>query len=240
MKRSTKRDVDEAPDNREDGTARFPIIPPGVWLESMTARSGTARPGLFLDRDGVIVEETEYLRQAPDVKLLPGAAEVIGRANRAGIPVAVVTNQSGIDRGLYGWPQFLEVQKTIIAMLNARGARIDAVAACPFHPDFTHGFGEEHARWRKPASGMLTALRDLLNLELSRSWLVGDKALDVEAAKNADLAGSIHLLSGHGAVERKAALALTDPEFRVVAADGLVDALKILKSVLPRLDEPTA
>lgn len=210
-----------------------PIVAPGVWLQTHSARDGAPGPCLFLDRDGVIVEERHFLSRPADVRLLPGAARLIRGANRAGVAVAVVTNQSGIDRGYYGWTEFAAVERTIAALLGAEDAALDAVAACPFHPDFTPGYDGGHDRWRKPGPAMLTAVAERLNLDLARSWLVGDRAIDVEAARNAGLAGAIHVRSGHGAGEREAALALVADGFPVLVAEGLDDGLAVLGSRIP-------
>jgi D-glycero-D-manno-heptose 1,7-bisphosphate phosphatase len=103
-----------------------PIDAEGVWCE---VREGAARGGaaLFLDRDGVVVEEADYLCRAEDVRILPGAAAVIAAANRRGVPVVLVTNQSGIGRGYFDWAAFAAVQDAIRSALDAQGAHLDAV-----------------------------------------------------------------------------------------------------------------
>ena len=93
------------------------------------------RPALFLDRDGAVVEDTEYLCRAEDIVMIPGAAAVIAAANRLGIAVVLVTNQAGIGRGYYGWAEFKTVQQAIVAALAREGARLDAVYACAHHPE---------------------------------------------------------------------------------------------------------
>ena len=101
----------------------------GLWCE-IGGRSFAGRAAIFLDRDGVIVEEVNYLGRAQDLKMLPGAAMAIGRCNRLGIPVVVVTNQSGIGRGYYDWSGFRAVQAALSAALAKEDAHIDAVLAC--------------------------------------------------------------------------------------------------------------
>ncbi len=213
----------------------WPITADRIWLSVTGAAGATPRPALFLDRDGVIVDEVGYLLRAEDVRLLPGAAALIGRANRAGVPVAVVTNQSGIARGMFGWAEFSAVEERLGYLLAGQGAVLDAVAACPFHRDFTPGFGEDHANWRKPGSAMLSAIGERLNLDLGRSWLVGDKAIDVEAARNAGLAGAVHVRSGHGAAQRDAALAIANPGFIVLDAESASEAELRLMDRMPKL-----
>ncbi len=181
------------------GAARgWPIAPPGVWLEIRGTPLSTPGPGLFLDRDGVIVDDKGFLADPDDVGLVPGAAELIAEANRRAVPVAVVTNQSGIARRLFGWAQFADVEREIARRLGLAGARLDAVLACPFHPAFTTDYGEVELHWRKPGPGLILAAAQALNIEIGMSWLVGDRTRDIEAARNAGLAGAI-LLSGEAA-----------------------------------------
>ncbi len=177
-------------------TMGFPIIPPGIWLEARVPPLPEARPALFLDRDGTIIEDTHFISDPEQVQLIDGMAELIRSANQAAIPVCVVTNQSGIDRGLYDWAVFAAVQSRIENLLAINGAAIDGLAACPFHPDFTPDHTEQHANWRKPNPGLITALADLMNLDLAASWLVGDQPRDVEAADAAGINGTI-LLGTH-------------------------------------------
>jgi D-glycero-D-manno-heptose 1,7-bisphosphate phosphatase len=181
-------------------------------------------PALFLDRDGVVVEEVEYLHRVDDLRLLPGAAELVKRARKARLAVVFVSNQSGIDRGLYGWDAYDDIETEIDRRLAAAGANVDARAACGFHPEFTPGWDGHHAHWRKPGPGMLELAADRLALDLGRSWLVGDMATDVRAARAAGLAGCVHVLTGHGAAHRAGALAEAAEGFEVLAADDLAGA----------------
>lgn len=168
----------------------LPLVPPGIWLSLDRPALDVPAPALFLDRDGVIVDDAGYLGDPADVRLVDGIADLIGATNVAGVPVVVVTNQSGIARGLFGWPDFAAVQAEIARRLAVVGARLDAVAACPFHPDFTPDYGPDLAVWRKPGPGMLTLLAERLNIDLASSWLIGDHQSDIEAARQAGLAGA--------------------------------------------------
>ena len=96
----------------------------------------TARRAVFLDRDGTIIEDTGFVADPAEVRLLPGAASAIARLNRAGIPAIVVTNQSGIARGLLDEAGYSAVARRLDALLDAAGARLDADYHCPHHPDF--------------------------------------------------------------------------------------------------------
>jgi D-glycero-D-manno-heptose 1,7-bisphosphate phosphatase len=152
---------------------------------------------MFLDRDGVIIEEVHYLTRIEQVRLIPGAAEAIRRLNQAGVPVVVVTNQSGVAQGLFPEQRVAEVHAEIDRLLACEDARVDCYYYCPHHP----GTGVEPYRrecdCRKPRPGMLvTAGRDL-GLDLSASWLVGDKISDLEAATAAGCS-SLLVRTGHG------------------------------------------
>jgi D-glycero-D-manno-heptose 1,7-bisphosphate phosphatase len=190
-------------------------------------------PGLLLDRDGVLVKEVNYLHRRQDVEIATGAVELLRWAAQAGLPVAVVTNQAGIARGMFGWDAFLAVQDEIASRLTAEGVEVDLTIACPFHPEHTPSWRAAHAHWRKPGPGMLQQAGELLNLDLARSWMVGDNASDTAAAKAAGLAGAVHVLTGHGARYRDDALRLDGGRFHVLSAENLPGALARLQSRLP-------
>ncbi len=202
----------------------------GVWAQVLRRPGARDLPALFVDRDGVLVEEVDYLSRPSDVRLLPGAAETVARANGLGIPVVVITNQAGIAYGSLDWDAFSAVQERIIADLAAAGAFINGVFACPFHAEGKPPYDHPDHPARKPNPGMLTRAGALLDLDLSRSWMIGDRAQDLAAASNAGLTGGIHVLTGHGndEGERQAALALAGPAFQVSAADSIADAGTLL------------
>ena len=109
------------------------IAPLGIWLEARSTPLPAAGPGLFLDRDGVIVDDTEFLAALGDVELVPDAAELIVKANRCAVPVAVVTNQSGIARQLFGWAAFADVEREITA-IRFVASSANPIAACTRPP----------------------------------------------------------------------------------------------------------
>ncbi len=194
----------------------------GLWCEFGKA-DVVLRPALFLDRDGVIVVDTNYLGRAEDVRMIDGVAAAIARCNAAQIPVVLVTNQAGIGRGFYDWDGFCAVQAAMSAALSADGAHLDGVLACAYHAD---GLGAlcvaDHA-WRKPNPGMLLAAGKGMNLDLSRSWIVGDKAHDLAAGAAAGLAGGT--LVSVDARERQHASRLAGTRFLVELAASPADAL---------------
>ncbi len=201
----------------------------GLWVQVLRRPEGSARrPALFLDRDGVIVEEVYHLNRAEDVRLIDGAAEVIAAANQRGIPVVVVTNQSGIGQGLFGWDAFIDVQNRILADLAAKGALVDSVFACPHHPKALPPYGHPDHPARKPNPGMLLGAAERLPLDLTSSWIIGDRTRDLAAGRHAGIAGGLLVSTGYGDQqgEREAALSLAkDGRFRVLMGASVGAAL---------------
>ncbi len=191
-------------------------------------KGGICRPALFLDRDGVIVEEIGHLHRPADVRMISGASEVIAAANRATVPVIVVSNQSGVGRGLFGWPDFAAVQQRIISELAARGAFIDAVLACPYHAEARPPYRHPDHPARKPNAGMIYAATRLLPIALRASWIIGDRASDLTAGRTAGLAGGLLVLSGLGQRELEASQALATAGFRVFAGHSVTAALSVI------------
>ncbi|HTL97618.1 MAG TPA: HAD-IIIA family hydrolase [Holophagaceae bacterium] len=143
------------------------------------------KPAVFLDRDGTLNEEVGYLSRPEDLRLLPGAAAAVARLNARGIPVIVVTNQSGIGRGYYGWQDFEAVMGRMGELLEQENARFDAVYAAPHHEQGEGGYAVADHPDRKPNPGMLQRAAEEHGLDLARSWMIGDKAIDVEAGRRA-------------------------------------------------------
>ena len=143
---------------------------------------------MFLDRDGVIIRNCHYLNDPAKVELLPGAAAAIRRLNGVGIPVIVVTNQSGIARGYFSEERLGEIHQALERALAHERAKLDAIYYCPHHPDIGPPAYRRTCRCRKPSPGMLLdAARDL-NLDLSTSALAGDEGRDIVAGRRAGLA----------------------------------------------------
>ncbi len=200
----------------------------GCWAWT-GGRRFDGRPALFLDRDGVMVEETGYLGRAEDVAMIAAAAPTVAAFNRAGVAVVVVTNQSGVARGLFGWDGFEAVQTEIAARLAGHGAHVDAVFACGYHEVGDGPLAVAGHAWRKPNPGMLLEAAARLGVLLPASLIVGDKAGDLEAGRAAGLALGLHVATGHGAgAERAASLALARPEFEVRTGADMGAALDLL------------
>ena len=204
----------------------------GVWTQTLTPRAKTeGRPALFLDRDGVVVEEAHYLHKVEDVQLTQGAAEVVKTANAKNIPVILVTNQAGIGYRMFEWDAFVNVQTRIIKDLAEGGAHLDGVFACPFSAKGKDIYFHEDHPARKPNPGMLNFARDLMGVDLAKSWIVGDRDLDLWAGKNAGCEGGVHVLTGHGSKDgaREDALAVGDERFQALGAENLFGAMELLK-----------
>ncbi|HYG57567.1 MAG TPA: HAD family hydrolase, partial [Symbiobacteriaceae bacterium] len=143
------------------------------------------RWGVFLDRDGTVNADPGYLHDPDQLRLLPGAAEAIARLNRRGVPVILVTNQAGIARGLYTETDFWRVQERLSGELGKAGARLDAVYFCPHHPDGTVLPYRVVCQCRKPRPGMLLRAAAEHGLDLSTSFMIGDRPSDVQAGASA-------------------------------------------------------
>ncbi|MBL4692844.1 MAG: HAD family hydrolase [Magnetovibrio sp.] len=203
----------------------------GVWTQVLSPRQATqGRPALFLDRDGVLVEEAHYLHKVENVQLTPNAAQVVKAANANNIPVILVTNQAGVGYGYFKWDDFVLVQAQILSDLAQGGAHIDGVFACPFHAKGQSVYAHKDHPARKPNPGMLHLAQSLMGIDLQSSWIVGDRSLDVLAGKNAGLQGGVHVLTGHGSKEgeREAALNVGTPSFPLKGVQNLFEAMDVL------------
>jgi D-sedoheptulose 7-phosphate isomerase/D-glycero-D-manno-heptose 1,7-bisphosphate phosphatase len=141
------------------------------------------RPGVLLDRDGTIIEDSGYVGSVDRVQFVDGAIDAIAKLNRAGMPVVVVSNQAGVARGHYGIEDVQQVHKHMIAELERHGAQVDLWLFCPYHPD---GIVEAFARAsfdRKPGPGMALAAAQALDLDLRASWVIGDGTVDIGLAR---------------------------------------------------------
>lgn len=150
---------------------------------------------VFLDRDGTLVRDVGYGHRLDDYELLPGVTGALGLLKTAGFRFAIVTNQSGIARGLFTEADFQRFQRRLLADLAAEGIRVEATFMCPHLPDFG-------CECRKPNPAPLFAARDRFAIDLAGSWVVGDHVGDVRLAANAGCRGVL-VLTGHGEEERR-------------------------------------
>lgn len=168
------------------------------WADIRTPPDGSkGKPCLFLDRDGVVIEDEGYQSDPNAIVIIPGASDVIRSANQKGWVCGMVTNQSGIGRGYYTWADFEAVQSEVNRLLEEDGCRIDFVLACPHHPDAEiPEFRHKNHPWRKPNPGMIEYAAQAYDIDIEHSSMIGDKLSDLEAAKEAGLTHAVHVLSG--------------------------------------------
>ena len=158
-------------------------------------KNTSKRPAVFIDRDGTLIREKNYLSEPGGVRLIAGAVDALKLLRRAGYALIMVTNQSGIGRGYFTEKQLHEVHRHLAALLKKEGAILDAIYYCPHHPD-------EDCKCRKPALGMVKAAKKQFNLDLRRSYAVGDHTNDFLLGQNMGGKG-IFVLTGHGRQERE-------------------------------------
>lgn len=149
------------------------------------------RPTVFLDRDGTIIEDLHYLHDPDRVRLLPGAGQAVARLTDAGLPVVIVTNQSGIGRGYYSEADFLAVQARVEELIEDAGGRILMTYHCPHEPT-----RNPPCDCRKPAPGLFLRAARELDIDLGRSVWIGDRMRDLEAG--IALGGSCYLVQRSG------------------------------------------
>jgi histidinol-phosphate phosphatase family protein len=158
-------------------------------------RNNTKKPAAFLDRDGTLIFDKNYLSSPNQVKLYSYSAQSINKLRKAGFKIIVVTNQSGIARGMFGEKELKKVNKKFIALLKEQGAKIDALYFCP-HID------ENRCDCRKPKTGMVLRAAKEHNIDLEKSYTVGDSIRDYLLGYNCGGKG-ILVLSGHGKKQQK-------------------------------------
>jgi D-glycero-D-manno-heptose 1,7-bisphosphate phosphatase len=176
----------------------MPLLDECRWVEfyGEPQRLMAKTSAIFLDRDGVIIVEKHYLGDPDKVELYPGVVEILESLRQFNVPIVVVSNQSGIGQGMFGWSDYLQVHRRMLALLNM-DRPFTAVYANSHHPS------ETRAEWRKPNPGMILQAAADLNICLESSVMVGDKCVDLEAATRAGIKRLVHVKTGHGADERQ-------------------------------------
>ncbi len=162
----------------------------------IASRFSVPRPVLFLDRDGVLIEDKHYLSKPEEVEVFPGAKTLLENACQENWPVVLITNQSGIARGYFSWQDYELVTDRMLEILGPKA---------PLAGIYANGHGPDSLpnSWRKPGPGMLLAAATDLNLDLSHSLLIGDRLSDLKAGIRAGVPWLAHVLTGHGVKERK-------------------------------------
>lgn len=178
-----------------------PLTEPGVWIERIGDRVFPQHlAALFLDRDGTINVDTDYPSDPAEIVLRDNIVPAIAAANRAGIPVVVVTNQSGIARGYFDWSVFAAVNGRVLELLDDQGVFVDMVLACAYHEAGVGPLAIADHPMRKPNPGMLVEAGKRLALDLQHSLIVGDKLADMQAGRRAGLAEG-WLVDGEAAIQ---------------------------------------
>ena len=191
-----------------------------VWRQPDEPLGGSDRPALFLDRDGVVVVDRNYLADPAMVELVPGAAPAMARARAAGFLLIGMSNQSGLGRGFFGPAELRAVMKRLDELLEEQGAEFDAFYYCPHAPD-------EGCGCRKPAPGLMEEARARFAWDVRCSWMVGDKAGDVAFGRNAGLR-SILVRTGHGTEQEAEVRSSWSTDAKVAVAENLAAAVDLI------------
>ncbi len=189
----------------------------------MISAAVTRRPAIFLDRDGTIIELRDYLRSLDEIVLLPRAAEGLKLLADAGYLLIIITNQSGVARGYFDEEFVRAANDKLNEMLERRGVAIDAVYYCPHHPMYGSEGYKVDCNCRKPKPGMISKAAADFDIDLRRSWVIGDNEPDIKLAANAGLR-SVLVRTGYGG-------ALAVQEYvcaKIVAADLYEAAERII------------
>lgn len=181
------------------------------------------QPAIFIDRDGTINEDSGYVSSPDELVIYSYAAEAVRLINRSGLKAIVITNQSGIARGLYTEATLDTIHNRMIEALARDGAHIDGIYYCPHHPRIGEDRYRKMCDCRKPGTGMLVQAAREHDVDLARSYVIGDKASDINLAANAGARGVL-VMTGYG----RETLANQDrwPCAPAIIADDLLDAVK--------------
>ena len=182
------------------------------------------RRAVFIDRDGTISEEVGYVNHPTRYRVFPFAAEAVRLLNESGWLAVLVTNQAGVARGYFAEEMIARVHGVLAEELGRGGARLDAVYYCPHHPSV----GEPPYRFdcdcRKPKPGLIKRAAAELDVDLARSWMVGDRYGDTELARNAGLRSAFVLTGyGRGEFEYQRAAWRHEPD---LVAENLLEAVR--------------
>ncbi len=174
---------------------------------------------VFLDRDGTINEEVGYLGDLEKLSIYPNSFEAIRLINESGMKAVVITNQSGVARGYFSEDFVMTVHSRINETLQKKGAHIDRFYYCPHHPTEGKGNYLKSCDCRKPETGMVIKASEELDIDLSRSYMVGDTAKDIELANKISVTG-ILVKTGYGKKEISSDI---KPDY---IAENILDAVK--------------
>ncbi|WP_228126428.1 D-glycero-beta-D-manno-heptose 1,7-bisphosphate 7-phosphatase [Candidatus Marinarcus aquaticus] len=166
---------------------------------------------IFIDRDGVINVEKNYLYKIEDFEFIEGVFEALKSFQTLGYKLFIITNQSGIARGYYTLDDFNRLTEWMLQQFEKKEITISDVQLCPHGP-------HDECNCRKPKTGMIDAILKKHAIDLTQSWLIGDKTSDIECAQNAGIAHTIQVKSGH--------------EFETSLAEYVCDSIKEAKDII--------
>jgi D-glycero-D-manno-heptose 1,7-bisphosphate phosphatase len=187
--------------------------------------------GLFFDRDGTLNTELDFISRPGELQLIPNAARAIREANEFGIKVFVITNQSGIARGLFTETDLVAIHQKLVTVLAHEGARVDAIYYCPHHPEYGKTPYKKACSCRKPKPGMLKKAGREHGIKLSHSFVIGDRFIDMQAGKAAGCRTGL-VLTGYGVVEREECMKARNVDF--IARDAYEAWLQVKDLLLQR------
>ena len=214
-----RRPIERQLDPRD--RSRKEAVPSGRQFASVnTPRFGRV-DAVLLDRDGVISEQTAFVNRPEDLVLIDGAADAIARLNRAGLPVAVITNQGGIAMGYLTEQDLAEIHERMEQLLAEAGAHVDGIYYCPHHSRAPASTYSVDCSCRKPSIGMLERARNELGIDLRKSVLVGDATTDILAGQRAGCS-TILVQTGFGGQDGKAE---ATPDYVVADLAAAVDLI---------------
>ncbi|AFH94865.1 TPA: D-glycero-beta-D-manno-heptose 1,7-bisphosphate 7-phosphatase [Providencia stuartii] len=181
-------------------------------------------PAIFLDRDGTINIDHGYVHKIDDFQFIEGAIEAMAELKKMGYALVVVTNQSGIGRGIYSEDSFMQLTEWMDWSLADRGVDLDGIYFCPHHPEAKDKEYRQDCDCRKPKPGMLLDAQSFLNIDMASSIMVGDKLADMQAGKAAKVGTTILVKSGEAVSEE--AIANAD-----MVIESIAELPKVVKSI---------
>jgi len=192
-----------------------------VWKPCRSPGSSFIRPALFLDRDGVVIMDRDYLSDPDQVELLPGVPETMKAAAAAGYLLIGISNQSGLGRGMFTIREFTAVMNRLDDLLAQSGTGFDGFYYCPHSP-------EDGCECRKPKAGLLAEAGETCSWNAAASWVVGDKTSDVALGRGCEM-GSVLVRTGHGAAHEREVGQLWENDPKVLIAEDLPAAFAAVR-----------
>lgn len=178
---------------------------------------------IFLDRDDTLIKDPGYISHPDQVKLLSGVDKALTELKAMGYKLVVVSNQSGVARGMVSEKTLKEIHNRLKRLLTEKGASLDRIYYCPYHPDGVIAKYRKESNWQKPKPGMLLAAADELDIDLSRSWMIGNSSRDVEAGLQA---GCKTILTNDSSHNKQQKFGEPNPDYIAV---NIKEAVNIIK-----------